>query len=49
MILNYIEIIKYIVMKFEENERVSIIRFMKVKDMVFKKVFEEKKKNDLVV
>ena len=49
MIPNYIETIKYIAMKLEENERASTTRLMKVKDMVLKKALEEKKKNDLVV
>lgn len=44
MIPNYIETIKYIAMKLEENERASTTRLMKVKDMVLKKALEEKKK-----
>ncbi len=46
MIPNYQETIKYIAMKLEENERASTTRLMKVKDMVLKKVIEEKKKQD---
>ena len=36
MIPNYIETIKYIRMKLEENERGSLTRLMKVKDMMLK-------------
>lgn len=34
MILDVEEIIKYIRMRFDENERVVIIRLMKVKNMI---------------
>ncbi|MFV0313996.1 MAG: V-type ATP synthase subunit D [Anaerotignum sp.] len=44
MIPNYLETIKYITMKLEENERAGTTRIMKVKDMVLKKSIEEKKK-----
>ena len=40
------ENIKYITMKLEENERGNITRLMKVKQMVFEKALEEKRKKD---
>lgn len=43
MIPNYIETIKYIAMKLEENERASTTRLMKVKDMVLKKHLKKRK------
>lgn len=46
MIPNYQETIKYIRMKLDENERANTIRLMKVKDMIFKKALEEKKKKE---
>ncbi len=43
MIPEYMEKIRYITMKLDENERSTQIRLIKVKDMVIKKVLEEKK------
>ena len=40
------ETIKFIRMKLDENERATITRLMKVKDMVLKKAIEEKRKRD---
>lgn len=37
MIPNYIDTIKYIQMKLDENERASITRLMKVKERIVKK------------
>ena len=46
MIPNYQETIKFIAMKLEENERANTTRLMKVKDMVAKKVIEDRKKQE---
>ena len=43
------ETIRYIQMKLEENERSSIVRMMKVKDMVLKKAIEEKHRQEKAV
>ena len=44
MIPDYEETIKYITMKLDENERSTITRLMKVKDMMIKENIEEKRK-----
>lgn len=46
MIPQYLETIKSIKMKLEENERGNITRLMKVKDMMIEKKLEEKHKED---
>ncbi len=45
MIPEYMENIRYITMKLDENERSTQIRLLKVKDMMIKKNFEEKHSN----
>ena len=42
MIPGYEETIRYITMKLDENERSTITRLMKVKDMMIKENIEEK-------
>ncbi len=49
MIPNYMETIKFISQKLEENERANVTRLMKVKDMVLKKAIEEKRKQSKAV
>ena len=44
LIPQYIETIKYITMKLDENERSTQIRLMKVKDMMLKEAIEERRK-----
>ena len=48
MIPNYQETIKYIQMKLDENDRASVTRLMKVKDMVLEKAIEDRRKKDKV-
>lgn len=48
MIPRYEETIRYITMKLSENERGSITRLMKVKDMIIKKSLEARRKEDLL-
>ncbi len=41
------ENIRYITMKFDENERANTIRLMKVKDMILKEaILEERRETD---
>jgi len=47
MIPQYEETIRYITMKLDENERSSITRLMKVKDMMIQKAIEQEKARDL--
>ena len=46
MIPQYEETIRYITMKLDENERSSITRLMKVKDMMLEKAREQEKARD---
>jgi len=46
MIPRYEETIRYITMKLSENERGSITRLMKVKDMIVAKAIEERRSED---
>ena len=46
MIPNYQETIKFIAMKLEENERGSLTRLMKVKDMLLKEAIEDRRAED---
>ncbi len=46
MIPGYEETIRYITMKLDENERSTITRLMKVKDMMVKEAIEEKRARD---
>jgi len=47
MIPQYVETIRYITMKLDENERSSITRLMKVKDMMIQKAIEQEKERDM--
>lgn len=47
MIPQYQETIRYITMKLDENERSSITRLMKIKDMMIEKAIEQEKALDM--
>jgi len=47
MIPQYEDTIRYITMKLDENERSSITRLMKVKDMMIEKAIEQEKMRDM--